>query len=530
MDSPRRWDAIVIGSGFGGVMAAYPLVEAGLSVVMLERGEWVHRGPENWSAGGAGLLTPHYSTQVPYRVRDGRHERPLGAFFCVGGPSVFYGGASLRFRETDFRPPPSVVGGSGASWPIRYPDLEPWYGLAEELLGVVGEAGIDPTEPFRSKAYPDRATRLAPFSAGLARAAMDLGLHPFPLPLAINHAGADHRPACVRCGTCDGFACAIGAKNDLASGLIPTLIRSGLTLWPNAVTTRIVERRARVIGVECVDRVSRRRFRVRADRVIVAAGAVATPQLLLGSGLARFNSAGHLVGHFLTRHLNTAVFGLFPRRPNPMDEFVKQVAIHDYYSGDPAGGAARGGIQQLSPPPLRVVATQIPRVLLPLASMVLSRLGGLLTIVEDQPQHGNRMELLPERPDLFGLPSVIVHHRYSTRDLALARALTRRARAILAGAGALLFHDHRIETLSHALGTVRMGIDPKSAPLDAAGRFRGVEGLWVSDGSTLPTSAAVNPSLTIAANALRIGSGIAGVALDREISREGELHAHHHIA
>ncbi|HEY7683083.1 MAG TPA: GMC family oxidoreductase [Gemmatimonadales bacterium] len=519
------WDAVVIGSGFGGVMAATPLVEAGMSVLLLERGDWVRRGAENWAPSGAGLLTPHFSTESSYQTRSSGQERPTGLFFNVGGPSVFYGAASLRYREPDFTPGPDIVGDSGAAWPLRYPDLEPWYAAAERMLGVAGEAGADPSEPPRSSPFPigPLAARTE-FGERLARAARALGLQPFPLPLAINRDHRSGRPACIACATCDGFACALGAKNDLSISLLPRLLDRGLTLWSGAVVRRIVEVRGRAVGVECVDRISRRQYRVRAERVIVAAGAIVTPQLLLASGLARLNRAGDLIGRFLTRHLNTVVVGVFPSPPNPRQEFQKQIALHDYYLAAPRWDGGLGAIQQVGMPPAGVVAAQLPFPLGALARLALPHLGGLLTIVEDQPQYRNRIELRPERPAPYGLPPVVIDHRYSGRDLQRGRALAGRARAILARAGALLFYHHRIETFSHALGTVRMGHDPVQAPLDAAGRLRGVTQLWVTDGSALPTSAAVNPSLTIAANALRIGAGIAGTGAPAALSRKDLAH------
>ena len=163
------WDAVVIGSGFGGTMAARELVRAGWRVLMLERGDWVARGPHNWAPRSVGPLTDAYSTATPYRVLAGGDREWMGAFECVGGPSVFYGGVSLRFRERDFEPAPEIVGDSGARWPFGYRELEPYYARAERLLGVAGDDGGDPTAP--------RAQRRLPAPAGGAHAhlAADLG-------------------------------------------------------------------------------------------------------------------------------------------------------------------------------------------------------------------------------------------------------------------------------------------------------------------------------------------------------------------
>jgi hypothetical protein len=206
------------------------------------------------------------------------------------------------------------------------------------------------------------------------------------------------------------------------------------------------------------------------------------------------------------RHINSVNFG-YLRGRFARDGFAKNLGIHDFYAGDSAPDAPSGplgGIQSLPAPPEGVVRTQVPWPLPVLAERFLARAAGLLTIGEDQPRRENHVALDPARQDAAGLPGLRITHRYTARDLAVDRALRRRARRILRAAGALFCYHRPIRTFSHALGTVRMGHDERSAPLDAQGRFRGLDNLRVVDASTFPTAAAVNPSLTIAANALRI--------------------------
>jgi choline dehydrogenase-like flavoprotein len=505
------FDAIVIGSGFGGAMAAHALVRSGRRVLMLERGGWVERGESNWGAEGAFVLTPHYAADTRMRVLQGRRWQEQRLCTCVGGPSVFYGGASFRFREEDFRPDPEIVAGSGAEWPFGYAALEPFYGEAERLLGVAGEAGVDPTEPPRSLPYPSGPGPLAATSRRIAEAARSLGLRPFRIPLAIDYGGAGGS-ACVGCTTCDAFACAVSAKNDIATRVIPGLLARGMELRPDTAAVRLVEERGRVVAVECYDRARGERVTYRGDRVVLAAGALATPHLLLASGLERRSPAGAAVGRYLMRHCNAMTYGVFPGRPDPAGEHHKQIAIHDYYFGDadpraPAGKL--GNIQQVMAPPLSLVRAMLPRGVRGVASLLIPHLTGLLVIAEDQPRPENRVELDRGASDGSGLPRLRVVHRYTRRDHAARRALLRRARAVLRRAGAKATVTWKVTTFSHAVGTVRMGADPGSAPLDERGRFRGVENLFVADGSALPTSAGVNPSLTIAANALRIGALLA---------------------
>jgi len=501
----------VIGSGFGGAGVAHSLVSAGRTVLMLERGDWVTRGPENWLAESAGMLTGHYTTESPVLAHTDRGAKEQGAYFLVGGPSVFYGGVSLRFREADFAPSPEMVGDSNAAWPLRYADLEPWYAQAEALLGIAGLAGEDPTEPPRSTPFPQAPGKLAVVSERLARAARSLGLSPFRLPLAINY-GAAGRTPCVACTSCDGFACAISAKNDLATTILPDLIARGMTLRTGVVVTRLEASGGRIAVVHGVDRRTGEPLRWQAGQVVLSAGALASPQLLLASGLEQHNPAGDVVGRYLQRHRNGIVFGLFASRPDPVGEFHKQIAIHDYYFGDPAGAGPAGklgSLQQLVTPPLGLVRANVPRAVGAIAGPLVGRLTGLLVIAEDQPQAANRLTLNRARADRFGVPAASIRHRYSARDIAADRVLRKAARRILRRAGALFFYNHEIDTFSHAAGTVRMGHDPRTAPLDADCRFRGVENLSVVDASFMPTSAAVNPSLTILANALRVGAQLA---------------------
>ena len=514
----RPYDAIVIGSGFGGGMAAHVLVDAGCRVLMIERGDWVARGPDNWQPENVGLLGRYYSAASPYRQIGRRGSQLIGAFHCVGGPSVFYGGVALRFREADFDPDPGVVAGSGARWPFQYPELEPYYSWAEQLLGVAGQAGIDPTDPPRSMPYQAPPAPYAAVTRRIAAAAESLGLHPFPLPLAINHRAGPGRSPCQDCRTCDGFACAVEAKNDIATMLIRPLIGRGLDLATNTVVTRLENDGERITSVTAVDRHSGRVTSCQAERIFLAAGALASPHLVLASQLARLNPGGHVIGRFLMRHLNDVVLGAFPGEPDREHRFHKQLGIHDFYLGDPSLDQPRGklgAIQQLATPPASLVRANLPRGLSALAGLV-NHLTGLMTITEDQPDYANRV-YLGSGSDEYGLPQLLIDHRHSARDRAAGRALRTRAREILRRAGAWASYCHRQGTFSHALGTMRIGLDPGISALDPDGRFRGLENLYVVDGSALATSGGVNPSLTIAAMALRATSR----ALNLEIPQSG---------
>ncbi len=495
-------------------MVAYELVRAGYRVLMLERGVWVKRGPHNWSPDGTVEMTPFYRYESPYRVSHGGHRKIMGAIWAVGGPSVFYGAVSLRFREADFQVDPEIVGDSGARWPYGYAELEPHYARAERILHVAGEVGSDPTEPRRSADYPASLNELSPVSRLIGNAARELGLEPFRLPLAINYQNDRQRVSCIACRTCDTFACSIEAKNDIAAHVLPDLMRRGLEVRENVVVTRLVERAGRVVAVECRDARNGRHYREAARLFVLSAGALGSPHLLLASDLPRLNPGGHTVGRYLMRHCSAIAFGYFRALPDGGIDFHKQLGIHDLYFGHESvrkPDGKLGVLQQMQTPPVGLVRAALPRPLGGLLSPAVQRATGLLAMAEDQPQQQNHVFVDPARRDRFGLPQLIVNFRHSRRDRQARRALLSTAKQILRRAGALFCYVHRIRTFSHAVGTVRMGDDPRSSALDPYCRFRGVENLFVVDGSFMPTSGGLNPSLTIAANALRAGEELARV-------------------
>jgi choline dehydrogenase-like flavoprotein len=504
------YDLIVIGSGFGGAMAAAPAVFAGHRVLMIEAGDWVDRGPHNWGPTGVSEKTPYYSRTAAFDVVAGGYGRSVGTYACVGGASVFYGGVAMRMREADFEPDPAIDRDSGAAWPYRYSDLEPFYTEAENLLQVSGTTGEDPTEPSRSAPYPQPPGPLAPISGRIADAARSLGLHPFRLPLAINYSATAGRTICPRCGTCDGFACAVQAKNDVSTILIPRLQAAGLTLETRTRVIRLVADSSRITTVEAVRATSAEVVQFRGTAVAVAAGALSTPRLLLASDLARLNPAGPAIGRYLMRHCNAVVMGWFRERPAPNSEFHKQIGIHDYYFGHPSVLSPQGRLgclQQFATPEPALVREFLPFGFGRLIAPIVSHTTGFIVMAEDRPQAGNGVALTGSAQE-NALPPASVTHHYDSRDLAARRELVRAARMILRRAGALTTYAHPIKTFSHALGTVRLGVDPQRSPLDRWGTFRGIDNLFVTDASALPRSAGVNPSLTIAANALRTGHHI----------------------
>jgi choline dehydrogenase-like flavoprotein len=248
---------------------------------------------------------------------------------------------------------------------------------------------------------------------------------------------------------------------------------------------------------------------VSGDLCVVSCGAIASAALLLHSGLGDVQPNGDLIGRYLMRHCSGIVIGLFPFRTNPERQFHKQVAITDFYFGragsDPQG--PWGSIQALQTPPPEYVknVTAYPPPIPQIGAATIQFQSFLLCLAEDLPRPENRVVLHGHRTDPYGMPIARVYHKYTKRDVQARRSLYREARRILRKAGSLIRVRLPIHTYSHAVGTCRFGNDPATAVLDRWCGFFGVTNLFVVDGSFLPSSGGVNPSLTIAANGLRVG-------------------------
>lgn len=208
------------------------------------------------------------------------------------------------------------------------------------------------------------------------------------------------------------------------------------------------------------------------------------------------------------RHVNSIIFGIYPGAADKQGRFHKEICILDYYNGHPDISEPKGklgSLQQISTPPAGLVENEVPGPLGKLAGKLVKPLTGLLAIAEDQPQKSNYIRIDTEKEGKYGLPVAEVSHSYTERDTAAVNALAKKAKVILKKAGAILYYTHHIRTFSHSAGTIRMGINPDTSALDKYCNFRGIDNLSVVDACFMPTSAAVNPSLTISANALRVG-------------------------
>ena len=216
---PGGFDVVIIGSGVGGGCVAHALAPTGARIAILERGARLPREERNWDP-EAVYADAVYKSDERWVDGTGRAFRP-GQFYYVGGHTKVFGATMFRFRREDFAAM-EHAGGLSPAWPIDYETLEPWYARAERLFGVHGEAGADPTEPPRSGPYPHPPLRHNPVIAEVAERLRAQGLRPFPMPTSVqDHDGG----ACVRCNTCDGFPCRLGAKGDAETRLIDPVLQ-----------------------------------------------------------------------------------------------------------------------------------------------------------------------------------------------------------------------------------------------------------------------------------------------------------------
>ena len=490
----ERYDIIIMGSGAGGGTIAHALSDGPARVLILERGDFVPQEDDNWSP-EAVWRRLRYQASERWLDERGQEFRPY-THYNVGGNTKFWGSVLYRLRREDFRSL-EHMGGVSPAWPIDYDALAPYYDRAERLYDVHGEVGHDPTEPPRG-AFPHPPVPHSDGMAAIVRQLRAQGLHPAPLPLAI-------RDGCILCNTCNSFPCRIHAKGEADVCCVrPAIERPNVDLWTNAYVRRLLTSPGgeRVVAAE-VER-NGETLRIESSLFIVSCGAVNSAALLLRSandahpdGLA--NSSG-LVGRRYMAHLATMMQGFHPFRKNAT-VFQKTVAVNDFYFHGPDTTFPLGHLQSQGRTHGVMAQTVVPQLPLSWYDWWVARGVDWLAMSEDLPSRDNRVTV-----DAGGR----IHLHYRPNNQSAHRALVKEARRILRRLGfwVVMTHSHGSRNTTHQCGTVVFGTDPRESVLDPYCRSHDVGNLFVVDASFFPSSAAVNPALTVAAQALRVADHI----------------------
>lgn len=505
-------DVVIVGSGAGGGTMAHALAGSGLSVLLLERGGWLPMEPENADPVEVWQKL-RYRADEPWVNRRDEQFRPF-MHYVVGGNTKMWGAALLRLRESDFGEMQHAEGVSPA-WPIGYDDLAPWYDAAERLYQVHGETG-DPTDPPRGE-FPFPAVPHEPTMADVVERMRADGLHPHALPLGLVDPGSG---GCVLCSTCNSFPCKVRGKADTDVVCVTDAIKAdNVTLWTGARVRRLLTDasgvRVRALEVE----VDGELLVVEAGTVVLAAGAVNSSALLLGSATDRhprgLANSSDLVGRRYMAHIATMMEAVHPTRVNPT-VFAKTVMLNDFYGPGPGRPHPLGHIQSQGRAHAAIVQGVMPGIPMRLAEAWVARGVDWLAMSEDLPDPDNRVSLNPGDGK--------IRLEYRINNLAAHQQLVRETVRLLKRAGfwGVVRHRFKNENTTHQCGTAVFGHDPRTSVLDTWCRTHDVENLYVVDGSFFPSSGAVNPGLTIIAQSLRVADHLLRDVLQHQTSRSGQ--------
>src|SRR5262245_55765965 len=508
------YDVIIIGTGAGGGTLLHALASTGKRILVLERGDFVPRERENWDTKAVNV-EGRYATKEVWRDRSGAALHPHTNYY-VGGNTKFYGAALFRLRREDFGEL-KHAGGVSPAWPIAYEDMEPYYLAAEHLYHVHGERGADPTEPPASGPYAHPAVSHEPRIQQLSDDWARLGHRPFHVPIGIMlDEGARWKSPCIRCATCDGHPCLVNAKSDADVVCVrPALEHDNVTLLTGALVTRLdTNASGRAVSRVQVERDGARET-YSADIVVVSAGAINSAALLLRSvsdrhprGLA---NGSDVVGRHYMGHVNSVLMAL-SRCPNPT-VFQKTLGLNDFYFGAEDWEFPMGHISFVGKLDAQTLSAGAPAIApgWTLELMARPSLDFWLTS-EDLPDPENRVTL--DRQGNIVLAYTPNNEEAHRRLVGKLKDLMKRQTACREHGhechvglfGRSLYVGQRIPLagVAHQNGTIRFGHDPRTSALDTWCRTHEVDNLYVVDGSFFPSSGAVNPALTIMANALRV--------------------------
>jgi choline dehydrogenase-like flavoprotein len=541
-----RYDAIVIGSGAGGGVAACALAESGRTVLVVERGDLLsadHLATDHLRNARTGVgfddrtapvaadnprTLEVAGTVIPLAPTDGRWGANA---MTVGGGTRVFGAQAWRFAPEDFAMASTygVPDGSAlADWPITYADMEPWYDRAEWEIGVSGSAEGDTSGAWRARDYPMPPVPSTRPAEVLAHGAKRLGISTLAVPLLINSQPYNGRNACAGCGQCVGFACRVEAKNGSHNTVLDRALATGRArlLTGTRVERLVTDAKGRVTAAALVgatDGVLWRR-EVAAGEFVVSAGAIESARLLLHSGSTQEpNGLGNntdRVGRHLQGHVYAGATGFFPDPVNDGLGPGPAIATNDYRHHNP--GIVGGGMlaNEFIPTPVSTHGQLRGAGVVPLHGRdakrmmrhYLPRSQRLAGPIQEVTTAGARVRLDPDVKDRFGVPVVRLSGSLHPEDLRAEEFLSSRAAEWLEASGATVARPARRRRTvhggpssgQHQAGTVRMGTDPATSVTDPWGRVWGHDNLRVVDGSLHVTNGGVNPVLTIFANAMRI--------------------------
>jgi choline dehydrogenase-like flavoprotein len=538
-----EFDAIVIGAGAGGGIVACVLVEAGKTVLLVERGVERsyadsgyrdhlrnHRlsqygqntGPDTGQPRVAVMADGTERSVLPH---EGLYQNIAAA---VGGGTLVYGMQAWRFQPDDFAMASRYgvpEGSSLADWPIRYDDLAPYYERAEWEIGVAGNSGEDHHAGPRTRPYPMPGVDDSAATAVLRRGAEKLGYDSFRVPLLLNSMPYDGRPACIHCGSCIGFPCPVDAKNGTQNTVLRRAMATGrLTLVTGAMVRKVeTGGDGKVSGVSFTDATGATHL-VRARTVVLATGAIETARLLLNSASAREpnglgNNADH-VGRHLQGHVYPTAVGLFDEEVHNSRGPGPSIATTRFNHGNPdiiGGGMLADDFNVL---PIIMWKGYLPpdqkrwgQSAKDFMRDNFHRIAQIKGPVQEIPNPEARVTVSSSIRDRFGLPVARLSGTTHPETIRTAAFMFERARDWIVAAGARKAWGWppgpRLSGGQHQAGTARMGTDPSNSVTDKWGRVWGHDNLFVTDGSLHPTNGGFNPVLTIMALAFRNAEAIA---------------------
>lgn len=499
-----EYDVIIVGTGAGGGTLAHALAPSGAKILLVERGDFLPREKANWDPREI-FVKGRYKTTEKWMDKEGKFFGP-GMHYCVGGNTKVYGAALLRLREQDFNEI-KHHGGISPAWPLKYADFQPYYLEAEKLYHVHGERAADPTEPPEKAPYPYPALKHEQPLKKFFEKMQAMGHKPFPLPLGLHLNEKDRENSlCIRCDTCDGYPCLVDAKSDAEIACVkPALWNKNVTLLTNAKALRLeTDSSGKKITGLIIEK-NGKEERLQAKIFVVSCGAINSAALLLRSansnhpnGLA---NSSDLVGRNYMCHINSIVLSLH-MTPN-LSHYQKTFALNDFYLRAPDWDFPLGHIQLLGNVKGEMLEGGAP----PFTPKAILRLMAKHSIgwwlsSEDLPDPENRVRLAPDG-------TIALH--YTPNNLEGHNRLVKKLKKIISAIEPNISFTQAMPlgAVAHQVGTCRFGTDPKTSVLDLNCKTHDVENLYVVDGSFFPSSSAVNPGLTIMANALRVGRVLA---------------------